>query len=144
MGEAAARSFCTGDAVRVAGPGAISLPNCQVDATGRWEGGYVRRLPDGKLAPVSVDLNLRKEAGTLKGELTTSDGTFNIVSVKQNDADLELQAERTVGGTQGKIILRGKLAKGDIVFGGSEQLPGGALTWTSLTGLVRRLYIADS
>ncbi len=123
-------------------PAAISLPNCQVDATGRWEGGYARRLPDGKLAPVSVDLNLRKEAGTLKGELTTSDGTFDIVQASESGSDIRLQAERTIAGTLGRITLHGKLAKGDITIDGFESSPGEKTH--GLTGFLRRLHIADS
>lgn len=142
-GEAEARSFCTGDSFRLVGPNVISLPTCQVDVSGRWQGAYARPLSKGTRAAVTVSLNLRKESGSLRGELTTPDGTFNIVEGFQSGSNINLQAERTVAGTRGKIILHGKLTKGDMVFGGSEQSPGGAVTY-GLTGFVRRLYIADS
>ena len=143
-GEAEARSFCTGDTFRLVGPNVLSLPTCQADVSGRWQGAYARPLSKGTREAVAVSLNLRKESDSLRGELTTPDGTFNIVEGSQSGSAIRLQAERTVAGTQGKIILNGRLTKGDIVFDGSEQSPGGPVTWTSLTGFFRRVYIADS
>ncbi len=142
-GEAEARSFCTGDTIRLVGPSSISLPTCQPDVSGQWQGAYARRLPDGKLTPVTIRLNLRKESGSLQGELITSDGTFNIVNASQSGSDITLQAERTVAGAQEKITLQGNVTKGDIVFDGSEQPPSGAVPYR-VKGFVRRLYIADS
>jgi LCCL domain/Putative Ig domain len=142
-GEAEARSFCTGDTVRLTGPSLISLPTCQPDFSGQWQGNYARRLADGKLTPVEVSLNLRKESGSVRGEVTTSDGTFNIVEAYQSGSLINLQAERTVAGTPVKLSLNGALSKGEIAFGGREQLPGAAVYY-NLNGFVRRLYIADS
>jgi hypothetical protein len=147
-GEAEARSFCTGDSFRLVGPNVISLPTCQPDVSGRWQGAYARPLAKGVREAVNVSLNLRKESGFLRGELTTPDGTFNIVEGSQYDAQyggsrINLQAERTVAGTKETIKLNGSLNKGDIVFGGSEQAPDGKVT-SGLTGFFRRLYIADS
>ena len=144
MGEAEVRSFCTGDTIRLVGPNTISLPTCQPDVSGHWQGAYARPLANGTREAVTISLNLRKESGSLQGELTTPDGTFNIVKGSQDGSDIRLEAERTVGGTQAKINLNGHHTKGVIVFDGREQSPGGAVTWTSLTGFVRRLYIADS
>jgi hypothetical protein len=131
-GEAEARSFCTGDTIRLVGPNVLSLPTCQPDVSGRWEGNYARRLSNGTREAVTINLNLRKESGSLRGELTTPDGTFNIVKASQDGSDIRLEAERTVAGTQAKIYLNGRVTKGVIVFSGS------------FTGFVRRLYIADS
>lgn len=142
-GEVEARSFCTGDSFRLVGPNVLSLPTCQVDVSGRWQGAYARPLSKGTRGAVAVSLNLRKESDSLRGELKTPDGTFNIVEGSQSGSAIRLQAERTVAGTQGKIILNGRLTKGDIVFDGSEQSPGGPVVY-GLTGFVRRLYIADT
>jgi LCCL domain/Putative Ig domain len=131
-GEAEAQSFCTGDNIRLAGPNVLSLPTCQTDLSGRWQGVYVKRLAKGAREPVTVSLNLRNESGSLRGELTTTDGPFNIVKGSQSGSDLRLEAERTGAGTQAKIYLNGRVTKGVIVFGGS------------VTGFVRRVYIADS
>ena len=131
-GQAEVRSFCTGDAIRLAGPNVLSLPTCQPDVSGRWQGAYAKRLAKGAREAVTVSLNLRKESGSLRGELTTPDGTFNIVKASQDGSNINLQAERTVAGTPVKISLNGNLTKGVIVFGGS------------VTGFVRRVYIADS
>jgi hypothetical protein len=143
-GEAEARSFCTGDSFRLAGPNVITLPTCQVDFSGRWQGAYARWLPNGTQEPVTLSLNLRKDSGSLRGELVTPDGAFNIVAGSQSGSDIRLQAERTVGAVQVKINLNGKLTKSEIVFDGSEQSPGAVPTRLSLTGFVRRLHIADS
>jgi hypothetical protein len=147
-GEAEARSFCTGDTIRLVGPNVLSLPTCQTDVSGRWQGAYARPLSKGTREAVTVSLNLRKESGSLRGELITSDGTFNIVEGSKYDAQyggsrINLQAERTVAGTKETIKLNGSLTKGEIVFGGNEQLAGGAWTY-GLSGFVRRLYIADN
>ncbi len=142
-GEVEARSFCTGDTFRLVGPNAITLPICQPDVSGHWEGAYARPLVKGTRATATVSLNLRKQSNSVRGELTTPDGTFNIISGKQNNTDIELQAERTIAGTKETIKLNGSLTKGDIVFGGSEQAPDGKVTY-GLTGFFRRLYIVDS
>lgn len=141
-GEAEARSFCTGNNIRLAGPGTASLPSCDVDLSGSWWGGYARRSPDYESAPVTVNLTLRKEAAALRGELTTSDGVFDVVSISRTDFGLDLQASRPVAGKQQKILLHGKITKGEIVFGGSEQSPSNDKTY-ALTGVLKRLYIAD-
>lgn len=147
-GETEARSFCTGDNFRLVGPNAITLPICQPDVSGHWEGAYARPLTKGTRATVNVSLNLRRQSNSLRGELTTPDGTFNIVEGSQYDAqyggsNINLQAERTVAGTKETIKLNGSLTKGDIVFRGSEQAPAGKVTY-GLTGFFRRLYIVDS
>jgi hypothetical protein len=141
-GEAEVQSFCTGDTIRLVGPNVISLPTCQVDISGRWQGAYARRLSVGKLAPVAVSLDLRNASGALKGELKTPDGAFNIVSARQNDTNFQLEASGSVAGKERKILLNGKLTKGVIVFDGSESDIGEKPL--KLTGAVRRLYIADS
>ena len=53
---------------------------------------------------------LSKESDSLRGELKTPDGTFNIVEGSQSGSAIRLQAERTIAGTQGKIILNGRLS----------------------------------
>ena len=141
-GEASARSFCTGDTVRLVGPGSVSIPDCQVDATGSWEGPFAIRLPDGNLGAVTIGLKLRKEAETLKGEISTPDGTFVITTVYQSGPVLNLQADGTVAGKPWKIALNGKLIKGEITITGLESSPGEKSR--RLKGFVRRLYIADT
>lgn len=141
-GEAEAQSFCTGDTIRLAGPGVISLPTCLVDITGRWHGVYTRRLPTKRSPPVAVSLELRNESGGLRGEVKTTDGTFNIISARQNDTNIQLEAAGSVEGKERKILFSGKLTKGDIVFDGSES--GIAEKPLKLLGAVRRMYIADS
>jgi hypothetical protein len=142
-GEAQARSFCTGDTIRLVGPNVLSLPTCQIDVSGRWQGAYARPASKGTREAVAVSLNLRKESDSLRGEIKTPDGTFNIVEGSQSGSDIRLRAERTGAGAQGKIILNGRLTKGDIVFDGSEQSSGGPVVY-GLTGFVRRLHIADN
>ena len=142
-GEVEARSFCTGDSIRVAGPGTVSLPLCDVDATGDWWGGYARRGSDYESVPITVSVKLRKEAASLRGELITSDGAFEVVTTSQSNSNLELQATRATANGQQKIILRGKATKGEIVFGGTEQSSGTNKTY-ELTGVLKRLYIADN
>ena len=142
-GEVEARSFCTGDSVRLVGPHMLSLPTCQPDFSGRWRGAYARRLADGKLNPVEVSLDLRKESGSVRGEVITSEGTFNIVEAYQSGAVINLQAQRMVDGIPIRISLNGSLTKGAIVFGGREPLPGTTQT-RRLKGFVRRLYVAET
>jgi hypothetical protein len=141
-GEVEAQSFCTGDTIRLVGPNVISLPTCQVDASGSWRGVYARRLAGGKVTTVAVSLELRKESGLLRGELKTPDGTFNIVSWGQNISGFSLQAEGSVAGKPRKIALDGELTKGNMVFDGRED-SGSRDTTYKLTGALRRLYIAD-
>ena len=141
-GHAEVRSYCTGETIHLAGPNGITLPKCPVDISGRWQGNFTRRLPLETGPPVAVSLELRNESGGIKGELKTPDGTFNIVSARQNDTNFQLEADATVSGQQRKIILNGKLTKGDIVFDGSES--GIDAKPLKLLGAVRRLYIADS
>jgi len=141
-GEAEVQSLCTGDTIRLIGPNVVSLPTCPADISGRWQGAYARRLPNKKLVPVTVSLDLRKESGALKGELKTSDGVFNIVSARQNDTGLQLEASGTIAGKERKIILNGNLTKGDIAFDGTEA--GIVEKPYYLTGFVTRSYIADS
>jgi len=141
-GEAEARSFCTGDNVRLVGPNVLSLPTCQPDASGRWQGTYARPASKGTRQAVTVSLNLRQESESLRGEIQTADGTYNIVEGSQSGSNIRLQAERT-GGTQGRITLYGRLSKGEIVFDGSEQSAGAPSTY-GLTGFARRAYIAES
>ncbi len=142
-GEAEIRSFCTGDTLSLIGPSAVSLPVCQVDVSGRWQGAYGRRLSDGTWSPVTVSLNLRKESGSLRGEFNTAEGIFNIMSASESGSDLNLQAEGTVAGRRRIFRLRGRITKGDIVFDGREESPGGDANY-NVTGSVRRLYIADN
>lgn len=142
-GAAEARSFCTGDSLRLAGPGTVSLPSCHVNLSGSWWGAYARRGSDSDSEPVAVSLNLREVADALGGELTTSDGIFNIVSASESNSGLELQAARTVAGRQQKIILHGRITKGEIVFDGTEQPLSGDKTHR-LQGVLKRLYIADN
>ena len=142
-GEAEARSFCTGDSIRLAGPGTLTLPLCDVDVSGNWWGAYARRVEDYESEPVTVTLSLRKEAASLRGELITSDGVFDVVSISRTDFGLDLQASRAVAGKQQKIVLRGTITKGEIVFGGSEQSLSDNKTFR-LTGVLKRVYVADN
>lgn len=91
---------------------------------------------------MAVSLDLRMESYALRGELKTPDGTFNIVSARQNNTGFQLEASGSVEGKERKIVLNGKLTKGDIVFDGSES--GIVEKPLKLLGAVRRLYIADS
>jgi hypothetical protein len=143
-GEADAQSFCTGNTITVAAPNLVTLPTCPSDASGLWEGAFARPVPKG--APpgtprvvVPISLELRKDNGSVRGELKTSDGTFNI-SGNQNGENIGLEAVRT--GTQAKISLNGKATKDSITFGASEQSSEGVMTYR-LVGFARRLYIAD-
>lgn len=140
-GEAEVQSFCTGDTLRLVGPNVITLPNCQVDVSGHWQGAYATRLTDGKLKTMAVSLDLRKESGTLKGELKTLEGIFNILSARQNGTHLQLEASGSVAGKDRKIVLNGELTKGGIAFAGTES--GTGEKPLTLRGAVRRLYIAD-
>ncbi|MEO6050019.1 MAG: putative Ig domain-containing protein [Pyrinomonadaceae bacterium] len=142
-GETEVRSYCTGDMVRLAGPSMLSLPNCQPDIGGRWKGAYAKRLPNGQFISVDISLNLRKEAGSLKGEMKTPDGIFTIMFGSQSGYTLNVQTSGTVAGAKREIYFNGNLAKGSIVFTGRDQEPGG-MKGTSIRGFVRRLYIADS
>jgi hypothetical protein len=141
-GVAEVRSFCTGDTIRLTGPNVLTLPNCAVDISGRWQGAYTRRLPLETGPPVAIILDLRNESGALKGELKTPDGMFNITSARQNSTNFQLEAEGTIAGNPRKIVLSGKITKGDIVFDGTES--GMVEKPLRLLGAVRRMYIADS
>src|SRR6266705_2648530 len=68
---------------------------------------------------------LEGEAGIEKGSLMVSGG------------------EGTVAGRRRIFRLRGRITKGDIVFDGREESPGGDANY-NVTGSVRRLYIADN
>lgn len=142
-GEAEARSFCTGYGLRLNGPNAVSMPTCQFDVSGRWQGAYARPASKGTREVVSFTLDLRKESDSWRGELKTSNGTFNILEGSQSGSTIKLRAERADAGMPAKIVLNGRLAKGEIVFDGSEQSPGSAVVY-GLIGYVKRLYIADS
>ncbi|MBI3950714.1 MAG: hypothetical protein HY314_09700 [Acidobacteria bacterium] len=141
-GKAEVQSFCIGDTVQSVGPSALSLPACQFDVSGRWKGAYARRLPDGSLEPVRFSLNLRKESNSLRGELTTSDGTFNIVMGSHFDSTLVLEAEGTVAGGRREIHLSGNVTKGDLSFEGNEESPPSA--FYNIVGFAERLSIADN
>ncbi|MBI3951559.1 MAG: putative Ig domain-containing protein [Acidobacteria bacterium] len=141
-GEAEVQSFCTGDTLRLAGPGTLGLPTCQFDISGRWQGTYARRLSDGSLESVPFSLTLRKESGNLRGELNTPDGTFNIVSGSHSDPTLVLDAEGTVAGRQRRIRLSGNVTKGGMMLEGSEDSPPSV--FYKIIGFAERLYIADS
>ena len=122
-GEAEAQSFCTGDAIKVGAPNMVTLPTCPSDAIGRWDGAYARPVPKGSSpgtprVVVPVSLELRRENGSLTGELRTSNGTFKI-SGSQNGKNIGIEAVRT--GTRAKISLQGTLTKDSIVFGANEH-----------------------
>lgn len=142
-GEAEARSFCTGDNLRLVGSNVISLPTCELDLSGSWEGAIARPISNGTKQASSITLNLRKESGSLRGDLKTVGGASYTIQGSQSGANIYLEASNTAGGPPSKLILTGKVTKGEIVFGGSEQSPG-AKSIAGLIGFVRRLYIVDS
>lgn len=141
-GSVEVRSFCTGDETQLVGPGTITLPICQIDILGRWQGSYARRHPNGKHTPVPINLDIRRDGRYIGGELTTPDGTFRITTFQQTSSAMEIKATATVEGRQVDIVLSGKPGKGEIVFDGREGTPGQIST--RIVGFVRRLYIAES
>ena len=142
-GEVEAQSFCTGDIIRLVGPNMLSLPTCQPEFSGRWRGAYARPPIKGVREVITLGLTLREESGSVRGEVITSDGTFNIVEAYQSGPVINLQAQRMVDGIPVRISLNGSLTKGAIVFYGREPLPGTTKT-RRLKGFVRRLYIAET
>lgn len=141
-GTVEARSFCTGDETRLTGPGAITLPRCQIDTLGSWRGAYARRHPKGTFTTVPINLDIRKDGRYIGGDLTTRDGTFKITSYSQTSSSITLKATGTVEGKQVDLVLNGEPGKGELVFDGREGTPGQIST--RIVGFVRRLYIADS
>jgi len=141
-GRTSVRSFCTGDQTQLNGFGTITLPICQIDTLGKWQGGYGRRLPNRKFSPVSVNMDVRREGRAIVGELTTTEGTYKITSYNQSSSFVEIKGTGTFDDKQRDITLSGPIGKGDIVFTGNEGAPGQVSR--RIVGFLRRLYIADS
>lgn len=127
-GEAEMESFCTGETVRVTGPGTAGVPDpaaridfctfqpapaeppacSRLDVVGRWRGVFALTQRGQPRRTVSFVLNLRSESGRLAGTLETAAATYAVAEARLNGTSLTLRA---TSDRYGDVSLDGQVSR---------------------------------